>query len=136
MPSERATRSAASRMRSSSILQLSAAPGTDLKTCNRPVICEPPCAQQKSGLSPTKSRVRLRPCQYSHPFLQKQAAEGRIIPSTKPRIIELRGGQAMLLKIARHLAKVRNAAEGMVKSRVKFYSGGGTFFYSIQVRYF
>jgi hypothetical protein len=34
-----------------------------------------------------------------------------------------------LLSIAGHLAKLRDAAEGMVKSRVEPYSGGTTFFY-------
>src|ERR1700704_5001283 len=74
-PSERATRSAASRMRSRSIsafplpLEFRSA-AADTSAPGAPVR-----AQQKSGLSPTEDCVRLRLVKYSQPLLQMQAAE-------------------------------------------------------------
>jgi hypothetical protein len=50
--------------------------GAQANTPPEQPIYVPVSAQQKSGLSPTEYFDRLRLFQYSHPYLQKQAAEG------------------------------------------------------------
>src|SRR5258708_13557182 len=74
-PSERATRSAASRMRSRSISAFPLPPEFRSAAAETSAPGAPVRAQQKSGLSPTEDCVRLTPLKYPHPLLQMQAVE-------------------------------------------------------------